>query len=243
MLVLTGMTARQPPKTMPSAPAKRAPRHASRSLATASKGAVAVRRRSQAERSDESESRLLEAAARVIEGEGFAAATFERIGELAGYSRGLASAKFGSKDGLVRAVIAFVQERLEARTNGVGEALGQTGAVEAIFAWTDSFLEVVQADELVRSYFVMMAAAVGNRSDIRHAFLDAHEEVRTILRAMIEAGQASGEIPRHVHADATALSIGSLQLGIATELLLDPALDMDIMRATARRAVSGMLGI
>ena len=44
-------------------------------------------------------------------------------------------------------------------------------------------------------------------------------------------------------ADATALSIGSLQLGIAVELLLDPTLDMGRMRLTARQAVSGMLGI
>lgn len=186
---------------------------------------------------------MLEAAARLIASEGFAAATFDRIGEMAGYSRGLASAKFGSKDGLVRAVIAFVQNRLEARTSAAMAALDKTDPVSAIMTWTDALLETVQNDELVRSYFVMMTAAIGNRADNRPAFLDAHEQVRVRLRELIEAGQAQGLIDPAIHADATALSIGSLQLGIAVELLLDPSLDMDRMRKTARQAVSGMLGI
>ena len=118
---------------------------------------------------------MLAAAARVIEGEGFAAATFDRIGEAAGYSRGLASAKFGSKDGLVRAVIAFVQHRLEARTAAAMADLESPDAIALLLTWTDTLLEVVQTDELVRAYFVMMAAAVGNRAAIRPAFLDAHE--------------------------------------------------------------------
>lgn len=229
------------PVTQPPPRARQRPRHAARGTVAA--GSSAVRRRSQAERSDESEARLLEAAARVIEGEGFAAATFERIGEAAGYSRGLAGAKFGSKDGLVRAVIAFVQDRLEARTSAALAALDRPDPVAAIVTWTDTLLAVVETDELVRAYFVMMAAAVGNRADNRSAFLDAHEQVRVRLRELIESGQASGDIAAHVDADATALSIGSLQLGIAVELLLDPALDMARMRATARQALSGMLGI
>ena len=200
-------------------------------------------RRTQAERSDASELRLLEAAATVIAEDGFASATFDRIGEVAGYSRGLASAKFGSKDGLVRAVIAFVQQRVQQRIDGAMATLARPSPAQQVLAWTDTLLAAVQSDIFVRVYFVMMAAAIGNRAAIRPAFLEAHEEVRTRLRELIEDGQAAGEISGHVHADATALSIGSLQLGIATELLLDPAMDMDAMRRSAHIAVKGMLGI
>ena len=65
-----------------------------------------IRRQTQVERRAESEQRLLTAAAELIATEGFAAASLERVGAAAGYSRGLASQKFGSKDGLVTAVIA-----------------------------------------------------------------------------------------------------------------------------------------
>ena len=200
-------------------------------------------RRTQSERRDESEARLLAAAARLIEAEGFAAVTFDRVGAEAGYSRGLAAHKFGSKDGLVRAVIAFVQQRVQQRIDGAMATLARPSPAQQVLAWTDTLLAAVQSDIFVRVYFVMMAAAIGNRAAIRPAFLEAHEEVRTRLRELIEDGQAAGEISGHVHADATALSIGSLQLGIATELLLDPAMDMDAMRRSAHIAVKGMLGI
>lgn len=201
-------------------------------------------RRTQSERRDESEARLLAAAARLIEAEGFAAVTFDRVGAEAGYSRGLAAHKFGSKDGLVRAVIAFVTRRVQARVDAAIAALqpASAGTRARILAWTETLLTQVETDPLFRAYFVMIAAAIGNRADIRQAFLAAHEDVRAGLRLMIEEGQAAGEIPRALNADATALSIGSLHLGIATELLLDPGMDMAAMRTTARQAVSGMLG-
>lgn len=198
-------------------------------------------RRTQAERRDESEARLLEAAARLIEAEGFGAVTFERVGAAAGYSRGLAAHKFGSKDGLVRAVIGYVQQRLSSRVEAA-MAGANSDATSQILTWSDAMLREVERDPLIRAYFVMMAAAVGDRAPIRPAFLAAHEEVRIGLRALIEAGQAAGALPRALPADAIALSIGSLHLGIATELLLDPDLDMAAMRAVARRAIGGMLG-
>ena len=52
-------------------------------------------RRTQAERRAESDDRLLEAAAAIIAEEGYMAATLERVGERAGFSRGLASRKYG----------------------------------------------------------------------------------------------------------------------------------------------------
>lgn len=204
-------------------------------------GTAQIQRRTQAERRDESEQRLLAAAATLIEEEGFAAVTFDRVGALAGYSRGLASQKFGSKDGLVRAVIGFIQQRLHDLIDPRVEREGS--ALRRIIVWQQAMLEEVERDPLLRSYFVMMAAAVGNRGEVRTAFLDAHEEVRETLRAGIEAAGAAGEIAADVDADSAALTLGSLTLGIAIERLLDPALDMAAMRRTAERALRGVLGI
>jgi AcrR family transcriptional regulator len=65
----------------------------------------APNRRTQAQRRAESDDRLLSAAAEIIAGEGYLALTLERVGERAGFSRGLASRKYGSKDGLIEALI------------------------------------------------------------------------------------------------------------------------------------------
>lgn len=192
-------------------------------------------RRTQAERRDESEQRLLVAAAEIIEEEGFAAATFDAIGTRAGYSRGLASQKFGSKDGLVRAVIAFLTARVEAhylvRVDGLSSYLA------CILAYVDVLLDDLESDRLFRAYFVMMASAVANRGAMQGAFLEAHEGVRARLRDMVVAGQAAGEVDPVLDGDSVALAIGSLQLGIAVELLLDPALDLAPLKVTTQEAM------
>jgi AcrR family transcriptional regulator len=56
-------------------------------------------KRSQAERRDASERQLIEATMAVVATRGVEAATFDAIGLAAGYSRGLASQKFGSSAG------------------------------------------------------------------------------------------------------------------------------------------------
>lgn len=198
-----------------------------------------MNRRSQAERRDQSEQALLIAAAEVIERDGVAAATFEAVGKQAGYSRALASVRFGSKEGMVRAVIEFLAARLgnriAARIEGVPSSL------ERILAYADATLSEVEQDRLLRAYFVMMAGAVGHRSDTQASFLAVHDEVRETLRLLIAEGQATGEIDPALDANIVALSIGSLQLGIAVELLLDPDMDMGAMRRTVNAAILRIL--
>src|SRR5476651_779728 len=70
-------------------------------------------KRSQAERRDASERQLIEATLEVVATRGVDAATFDAIGLAAGFSRGLASQRFGSKRGLIDAVIGYLHRRRE----------------------------------------------------------------------------------------------------------------------------------
>ena len=192
-------------------------------------------RRTQSERREESEQRLLKAAAEIIATEGFAAASFERIGRAAGYSRGLASQKFGSKDGLVEAVINFVMERIDAETD---RAIGRTtDPVEQVLAYIETVLTAIERDHVARSYFVMMAAAIANRLPIQKAFLAQHNNVRVRVSSIIERGIAEHTISPKINADGAAISVGSMMLGIASQLLLDPNLDIIAVRSAAMMAV------
>ena len=57
-------------------------------------------RRTQAERTEISDNRMLEAAVELIVDRGPAATSLKEVGLKAGYSRGLAGQRFGSKDKL-----------------------------------------------------------------------------------------------------------------------------------------------
>jgi len=59
-----------------------------------------VSRRTQAERTALSDARMFDAAMQLIVEQGTHATTLKAVGERAGYSRGLASSRFGSKDAL-----------------------------------------------------------------------------------------------------------------------------------------------
>lgn len=200
-----------------------------------------MQRLTQLERREQSEQRLLTAAAELIATEGFAAASLERIGQIAGYSRGLASQKFGSKDGLVKAVIAFLIQRGEDLLED--RQLDGVSPLAAILAYADVILGQIENDRLIRAFWVMMASAIANRLPIQSAFLAEHEKIKRRLSDMITAGQGRGEIDPNLDPDAAALSIGSTILGIGFECLLDPDMNIAKVRAVALETISRTLAI
>jgi AcrR family transcriptional regulator len=81
--------------------------------------APAAERRSQTERREEAERRLLEAALEIVARRGSVRMTLAEVGEAAGYSRGLPAHRFGSKAGLVHALAGYIGERFgEQREQG-----------------------------------------------------------------------------------------------------------------------------
>jgi hypothetical protein len=85
----------------------------------------------------------------------------------------------------------------------------------------------------VKAYFMLLAAAVADVNALRAIFAAAHEHVRTRLREFVRQGQAEGRIRSDLDADAAALMVGSLQMGLAMQLLVDPTMNLDPIRQTS----------
>lgn len=198
-------------------------------------------RRTQSDRRQQSESELLRAAAELIAEEGVAAATFENIGLRAGYSRGLVTQRFGSKQGLIEALIVRLQARMEARMEDRG--LEHGSGLEAVLGFVDAFLATLSEDGELRAYFVMLAAAVGDMSELRAPFAAAHKAAEERLEAMVLKGQAEGVIRAELNADAVALMAGSLLLGVSTQLLIDPGMDLEPIRDTCLTMLRASLAV
>ncbi len=194
-----------------------------------------LRRRSQAERRDESERLLLEATLKVVAERGVSAATFEEIGKEAGVSRGLATQRFGSKRGLIEAVIAYLHRKREAILEA--EHVDEMPAFAAIAHYVDSHLRGIESGDDGRAYFMLLASTVADATALRELFAASHERVRVRLRGVLERGRAKGEIRGDVDCDATALSIGSLLLGASMQRLVDPATDLKPIRAAILAAL------
>ncbi|MBA3068248.1 MAG: TetR/AcrR family transcriptional regulator [Hyphomonas sp.] len=181
------------------------------------------RRLTQAERRDRSERELIAAAIKVVAGQGVSSATFDAIAREAGFSRGLVTQRFGSKQGLIRTLITHLHEWqgevLEA--GQVAQMDGLTALIAFIHLHTDHLRDVREGD----AYFMLLSAAIADRLETRADFADSHEVERELIRSIIERGRASGHIRPEIDADAEALLTGCSLLGLRMQSLIDPDFD------------------
>lgn len=177
-------------------------------------------RLTQAERRDRSERELLEATMRVVSDQGVSAATFETIARQAGYSRGLVTQRFGSKEGLIRSLIgalhAWQQEALD------DAHVAKMDGLSALCAFVDLHCRTLGGHEEDKAYYMLLAAAVADQLEMRKAFAESHEVERVLIRKIIERGQAEGSIRTDADADAAALMTGCALIGIRMQSLIDP---------------------
>lgn len=183
--------------------------------------ATAPLRRTQVQRSIESDARLLKAAAEILAEEGYLACTLERVGERAGFSRGLASRKYGSKDGLIEAVIWRVSDEVHAQIDTAIE--GIASPLDQLLVLLDRFVELVLRETSVRAYFVLLSAMIANRLEMHETFRQVQERFGTRLEAILLAAQAAGEASMNRSPRGTVSVLGSLLAGLAVEVAMGNA--------------------
>jgi AcrR family transcriptional regulator len=162
----------------------------------------------------------VDAAIAIVAESGVGALTFEAIGERSGYSRGLVTQRFGSKRGLIDAMIEQLHGEMQAMIAARG--IETLSGLEAILSWADLYLREGFHSERLQTYFKLLAASVADDTDLRSAFAAEHARVKTLLAHLIKKGQSGGSIRPEVDIDAVATLIGSLQIGISTQRLVDP---------------------
>ena len=198
-------------------------------------------RRTQAERRDESERGLLQAAIAVVAEEGVGAVTFDAVGRKGGFSRGLATQRFGSKQGLIEAVIGHLHDRQELLRDG--KSIDDLPGLDAVLAFVDLYLRDLSVNGEGRAYFMLLSSAVADASALRAVFAAAHARVERRLEAWVLKGQAEGAIRREIDADAAALMIGSLLFGLSMQMLIDPTMNLDPIRETSLATLRLSFGV
>jgi len=192
-------------------------------------------RKTQSERRQQSERSLLQAAAELIAEGGVNAATFEAVGARAGYSRGLATQKFGSKQGMIEALVGYLRQRSDELI--VESAVDALPGLDAVVFYVDGYITHLQHNAELRAYFVLLSGAVADHSGAGSVFADTHRWFERRMETMIRRGQDSGSIRSDLDANAAALMIGSLLLGISTQTQVDPSMDLEPIRRTIRTTI------
>jgi AcrR family transcriptional regulator len=172
-------------------------------------------------RSDLSTRRLLEAAGELVVEGGYAAMTLAAVGERAGYSRGMVTARFGSKEGLLNALVERIVAGFNHR-NVLPRTEGRPGC-EAVTLFLDAIATQAASDaSAIRVLYALMFEALGPIPDLHATIAVLHDAMRADLAKLIRAGLRDGSVRKGVSpADEAALIVAGLR-GIGYQWLLQP---------------------
>ena len=176
--------------------------------------------RTQAERTALSDARMLEAAVQLICERGTAGTTLKDVGERAGYSRGLASYRFGNKGGLFAFIIHSIGESW---LRELRRAVRAADGLQAIEAATDAHYRfVVEGADRIRAFYILWFDSIGPDAELKEVVLHIHERRRRDVADWIERGIASGSIDAAVDIGGTAEQFCAAIIGIVYQWLVTP---------------------
>ena len=188
------------------------------------------RRRTQAERREEAESALLDAATRLIAEKGLDEFTLADAGEAAGYSRGLPAHYFGSKAELLAAVGEHIRQWF---FEGLEAHVQTRRGLANLLAAVDFYFEVCARDRTMMLALHTLLAGALNKPTLVPAVSKLNRDLVRSVEVALRAGIANGEIRRGIDVDACALQLLATVRGIVAMWLVDPAnVDLAAQRRT-----------
>lgn len=178
----------------------------------------------QHERRKQSSDKLINAYLELASEQGVSALTFDNIGQRAGYSRNLAFQKFGSKGGLLEAVINHIHQIMSDRRRK--QELDSLSGIEALLLYCDVHIAALDKSADMKAYFILMSEAIAAMSEMRDQFVGSHRRSATELMRLIRLGREDGSVRKDVNVDMAAQLIGTQLIGLSSQYLIEPAFNL-----------------
>lgn len=174
-------------------------------------GAAGATRRTQAERSAESEERMLNAAEQLFAEQGFVRTTLVEIGRCAGYSGGLTTHRFGSKYGVLQRL--FERYRTSVQDKYVDRDAGGTMQAITLADFLNRYFAI--DDEEVprrRALHVLMGESLGPLRDCAALFVDYNRWFASVVEDAVVESQRRGLVRADVDVkDLATMLIATLR--------------------------------
>jgi AcrR family transcriptional regulator len=181
-----------------------------------------TRRLTRAQRTELSDQRMIASAIRLIVEHGISATTLTDVGLKAGYSRGLAAMRFGTKGRLLSCIARHVTSSWISRlTVAVGAKTGLAAVLAAIDAQESALIE--QPAEM-RAVYAVFFQSSDPSADFRADVARSLAAQRSDLRKWFQEAREAGEISLLTDPSRIAGHIHSSMLGIVYQWMMDPNL-------------------
>lgn len=173
-------------------------------------------RKSHEERTELSDSLMFKSAIKLIVDKGTDKTTLKDVGELAGYSRGLAGYRFGTKAGLFEFIVRSVGEQWVTRLMQVTD--GKLGYAAISAALDEHSRMCLQASDSIRAFYILWFESISDDSPVKAVIHSIHERRRKDVISWIEQTDYSGDFSPQDIAGQFIVSV----LGIAYHWLANP---------------------
>jgi len=184
-------------------------------------------RRRQADRVALSDRRLMDAAIGLIVKVGIRGTTLQAVGELAGYSRGLATHRFGSKAGLFAKVL---QEASVDWLDRVHVAVGERVGVDALMAATDAAeVFIRERSEEVRAMYLLWFLSIDPSAEYKSNITIVHKAQRRDVAQWVKAGQTAGTVDPDLDPMRVAEQYAASMAGIIYQWLANSKMPLSSM--------------
>ena len=169
-------------------------------------------RMTQAERTALSDQRMFDAAISLINERGTQKTTLKEIGEIAGYSRGLANYRFGSKNGLMLELFARFDTRWKEHLGSYVET--RTG-INAVLAAADALRDFLKTESsYMRAMYLLWYECLGHDSEMLGILSLHHEVYRKDAQRWIEQGIDAGEVSPAINPEQFSVQYCAFIFGI-----------------------------
>ena len=179
-----------------------------------------LRRMTQAERTTISDGRMIEAAIQLVLKRGTHNTTLKDVGEKAGYSRGLAGIRFGSKERLFDEMGLFYDRRWKEE---VQRFVGVKRGLEAFHAAIDAVAHFLEEEsDHAKAMYLLYYETIGSNPTIRKRLANLHTVYNTDVSRWIGEAQLDNLVKPHVSPDRAAVLWSSFVFGLIYQWLVNP---------------------
>jgi len=180
--------------------------------------------RKNSERRTDSNLRIINAAMELFSEKGYQRTTLIQIGQRAGVTGTLVSNRFGSKERLLRAVLAHILNRFEKSEARLSKQSEETSTVsQQLDQFVRMYLEdVAEQGARIRALYVIMGEALGALPEISEEVNRVNGvfrgEIKDYLKRGVSLEEFNGELDPEI---VSTLMVGLLR-GISMQILFEP---------------------
>lgn len=193
------------------------------------------KRRTQTERKQDAEQRLIDSAVELIGRKGVNGMTLSEVGEMAGYSRGLVSHHYGSREAFLRVVARSLRQRFVDAEQQTHHEPG----LDALIANVELYLSGTSPAS--RAVNVMLTEAIVGGGSLLEDMRAFTATSRKFYASQIRHGIERGEMRKGLDPEAQAVMILGMLRGVAAQALLDDKVQKSKLRVEIVDTIRRML--